>query len=639
MLHRFALVFALWLTTGPAPGAPVTGAKSKKEAATEEKKKAAAADSHTVKRGETIWGIARLHGVSVGDIMDLNRLTDSTLRDGQVLKIPSLGSDPALAPTTATTHTVAKGETFRSIARKYGLTQEDIERANPKTNPAAPQAGSKLTIPATVSVAEKTSSDADTSKPPETIHTVTENDTYDTIAKKYGITEGAIGDANPGVNPNRLRPGSKLNIPQRPTSARKDDEDAAPGAGNAPLVTATAGKTGAVPEKTHTVTENDTYDTIAKKYGITEGAIGDANPGVNPNRLRPGSKLNIPQRPTSTRKDDEDAAPAVASAPLVTATAGKTGAVPETTHTVTESDTYDTIAKKYGITERAIADANPGVNPNRLRPGSKLNIPQRPTSARKDVEDAAPAAGNAPLVTATARKTGAVPETNHTVTESDTYDTIAKKYGITERAIADANPGVNPNRLRPGSKLNIPQRPTSTRKDVEDAAPAAGNAALVTATARTKTPEKTHFVTENDTYSVIAKKYGITEGAITAANPDVNPNRLRPGSKLNIPQLPTSARKEAARAAGNGPLITATARKNGAVPDDPPGNAKSPTDGKPKPKTRRYVVSDDETAQTISEAFNISVGKLYEINGLKPGSAVKTGMEIQVPSLPGGRSE
>jgi len=403
MLHRFAFVVALWLTTWPVPGAPVAGNKSKKAVATDEKKKGAAMDTHTVKRGETIWGIARLHGVSVGDIMDLNHLRDSSLRDGQVLKIPSLGSDPALAPATPTTHVVAKGETFRSIARKYGLTQDDLERANPKADPAAPQAGSKLTIPATVSVSENTGPDADASKPPEALHTVTENDTYTSIAKKYGVTEGAISEANPDVNPNRLRPGSKLNIPQRAASPRTDDGDDAPAAASAALVTATATKTGAVPRSDadaskpaatlHTVTENDTYTRIAKKYGVTEGAIGEANPDVNPNRLRPGSKLNIPQRAASPRTDDGDGAPPSASARLVTATARKTGAVPgdaagnakspanERTrsktrrYVVSDDETPQTISEAFNITVSKLYEIN-GMKPGApMKTGMEIQVP------------------------------------------------------------------------------------------------------------------------------------------------------------------------------------------------------------------------------------------------------------------------
>lgn len=318
MSLRFALVITLWLAAGPAPCVPATGAKQKKTAATDEKKKGPATDSHTVKRGETLWGIARIHGVSVGDIMDLNRLSDSTLRDGQVLKIPSPGSDPALALATVRTHVVLKGETFRSIARKYGLTQEDLERANPKADSATPQAGAKLTIPAIVTVAESAGPEADTPTPPETTHTVTEDDTYYTIARKYGVTEDAIAELNPDVNPNRLRPGSKLNIPQRPTSARKGDEDAPPAAVDTPLAAATARKTPTAPDaagnakspasekakpktRRYVVSADETPQTISEAFNITVGKLYEMN-GIKPgSTLKTGMEIQVPSSPGEGR--------------------------------------------------------------------------------------------------------------------------------------------------------------------------------------------------------------------------------------------------------------------------------------------------------------------------------------------------
>lgn len=315
MLHRFAFVVALWLTAWPVPGAPTAGNRSRKATATDEKKKQPVMDTHTVRRGETLWGIARLHGVSVGDIMDLNRLGDSSLRDGQVLKIPSLGSDPALVPATPTTHVVSKGETFRDIARKYGLTQEDLERANPKADPAAPRAGSKLTIPAAMSTGEDGGADAPASKPLETIHTVTEDDTYTSIAKKYGVTERAIAGANPDVNPNRLRPGSKLHIPQHPADERKDDGGGASAAAKTGLVTATAGRSGAIPddaagsarspagEKTrlktrrYVVSDDETPQTISEAFNITVGKLYEIN-GMKPGApMKTGMEIQVPSSP------------------------------------------------------------------------------------------------------------------------------------------------------------------------------------------------------------------------------------------------------------------------------------------------------------------------------------------------------
>ncbi len=312
MFCRFLLVCAIGFMTDPISGAPTTSTKPKKESVAKEKKTEAATDSHKVKRGETLWGIARLHGISVGDIMDLNHLSDSTLRDGQILKIPRPGSDPALSPTKATTHLIAKGETFRSIARKYGLTQEDLERANPKINSTAPKAGSKLNIPATVTVTEKNNSETIKTKSSGTTHTVTETDTFYTIAKKHGSTEAAIAAENPGVNPNRLRPGSKLSIPPRPSLTKKNDEEAVPTIKNKPSSGVAIKKTDAVtiPDepaddakhveelkpktRRYVVSADETPQTISEAFDISVKQLYEMNGLESGSPMKAGLEIQVP---------------------------------------------------------------------------------------------------------------------------------------------------------------------------------------------------------------------------------------------------------------------------------------------------------------------------------------------------------
>lgn len=60
--------------------------------------------THAVKKGETLYGIARLHGVELADLLSLNKLgASSALRPGQVLLLP-----PGPAPKTGPGTEVAK---------------------------------------------------------------------------------------------------------------------------------------------------------------------------------------------------------------------------------------------------------------------------------------------------------------------------------------------------------------------------------------------------------------------------------------------------------------------------------------------------------------------------------------------------
>jgi LysM repeat protein len=118
----------------------------------------------TVKRGDTLTGIARLHGVDVATIVSLNGLPDpDRIYAGQQLRI---GTEPAPAPPASevagsATHVVATGENLTRIARHYGVTIAAIVTANGIANPSRIFTGQGFVIPtATAPVAPAAASAA-----------------------------------------------------------------------------------------------------------------------------------------------------------------------------------------------------------------------------------------------------------------------------------------------------------------------------------------------------------------------------------------------------------------------------------------------------------------------------------------------
>lgn len=59
------------------------------------------------------------------------------------------GTPTPPAPAPAKTHTIKSGETIYSIAKKYGVTQRNLESANPTLNPKKMRPGQTLKIPST----------------------------------------------------------------------------------------------------------------------------------------------------------------------------------------------------------------------------------------------------------------------------------------------------------------------------------------------------------------------------------------------------------------------------------------------------------------------------------------------------------
>ena len=94
--------------------------------------------NYTVKKGDSLYKIANLYNTSVSDLIRLNNLTTNNLSVGQVLKVPS-------SSCSSRTYTVRKGDSLYSIARKFNTTVDSIKaKNNLKTNTLS--IGQKLII-------------------------------------------------------------------------------------------------------------------------------------------------------------------------------------------------------------------------------------------------------------------------------------------------------------------------------------------------------------------------------------------------------------------------------------------------------------------------------------------------------------
>jgi LysM repeat protein len=133
-----------------------------------------------------------------------------------------------------------------------------------------------------------------------------------------------------------------------------------------------------------------------------------------------------------------------AAPPMVAPTAVAPAAVPAPAteeYTVVQGDTFSGIAKKFpGLTVKQIQEANPGVEPTKLRIGQRIVIPAPTVSA-----PAAPgglSAGGAQV---------------YTVKSGDTLTKIAEEYGTTVKALRAENNLIT-DKIKVGDKLKIPEK-------------------------------------------------------------------------------------------------------------------------------------------------------------------------------------
>jgi N-acetylmuramoyl-L-alanine amidase len=115
---------------------------------------ALAADPVVVRPGDTLTSIARRSGVSIEQIVQLNRIADpNRIYVGQELRLEDAPQANALEADASTTtggqviHVVRHGESTWGIAMHYGVTVAAVADANGLSNPGRILAGMRLVIP------------------------------------------------------------------------------------------------------------------------------------------------------------------------------------------------------------------------------------------------------------------------------------------------------------------------------------------------------------------------------------------------------------------------------------------------------------------------------------------------------------
>lgn len=117
--------------------------KAARNKATADKTATASTPSHQVKKGESLYRIARRHKLKVTDLQAWNHLSGTGLKPGQTLLLSAplpteaVAVQPARGPDSspaALTHTVAKGETLYQIARNSGVSVDELRRINQLQN-------------------------------------------------------------------------------------------------------------------------------------------------------------------------------------------------------------------------------------------------------------------------------------------------------------------------------------------------------------------------------------------------------------------------------------------------------------------------------------------------------------------------
>jgi len=167
--------------------------------------------------------------------------------------------------------------------------------------------------------------------------------------------------------------------------------------------------------------------------------------------------------------------------------------------------------------------------------------------------------GPAPSIAPPAPPIAAAPGGSvYVIAAGDTLGAIAKKSGVSIKAIEDANPGIDAKKLQIKAKLQIPAGTTAASAD----APKAG----AESTAAAPGDSTIYIVKSGDILMKIAKEHNTTVKALQALN-DMKTSAIKAGQKLKVPVMKmasadvTPAPAAATAAPPSGPALPVSAVK------------------------------------------------------------------------------
>lgn len=175
--------------------------------------------THEVEVKETLYSIANKYNVAVSDLQEANPfLKTDGLQPGQILKIIKYEEPPKMAVGTKmyTSYDVVAGDTKYSIAKKFGITVEELEKQNPEIKESLPlgyklkinAAKTNTTAPISIGEPEKAHANAIdlleyTVKPGETLYSLTH---------LFNLSEASLIGINPDLKEG-VKEGMVLKVP------------------------------------------------------------------------------------------------------------------------------------------------------------------------------------------------------------------------------------------------------------------------------------------------------------------------------------------------------------------------------------------------------------------------------------------
>jgi LysM repeat protein len=233
-------------------------------------------------------------------------------------------------------------------------------------------------------------------------------------------------------------------------------------------------------------------------------------------------------------------------------------------------------------------------------------------------------------------KTSIAAENVYVIKAGDMLSKIAVAHGITARELAELNKITDPNKIRAGQKLILPDhsKPSQSQPAEKAAAAAKTEAKAVAAGAGE------YVVKSGDSLSKIASAQGVKMKDLMAANNITDANRIRIGQKLAIPGAKAAEKKESAKKPEEKSEVKAAeekapekkAKEKSVAPlPAPVPEAPVPFNDPEMEAMLDYTVQDGDTAEGIARLFVVRKDDILRVNNIPAGADVRPGQKIKIP--------
>lgn len=245
--------------------------------------------THSIQKGETLFSIAKKYNVEVEQLKKWNDLTANDLSVGQSIivgKGPGTPSDSESESGNVRNHTVTSGETLFSISKKYQVTIAELKSWNDLSANNL-SVGQTLRIYPSESVDQPQQSIVSENETQQnTYYVVKNNDSLFKIARNHSMTVNELKKLN-NLSSNTIRVGQQLTV--RSVSSTPSISSEASSAQGKFI--------------THRVSGSTTVADLANKFQMDTEEFRALNPGIGSSQLRNGQQVIILAPPSKSFKN------------------------------------------------------------------------------------------------------------------------------------------------------------------------------------------------------------------------------------------------------------------------------------------------------------------------------------------------